>query len=95
MTPTATVETEILSRVIGAENPDFTPDAARSILRLQFVSSDRDRMNELAEKSRAGLLTEEESAELDAFLFVGSILDLLRSKARQTLSATSGSTDGG
>lgn len=91
MTPTA--ETEILSRVIGAENPDFTPAAARSILRLQFEAADRARMNELAEKSRAGILTKPEASQLDSYLFVGSILDLMQSRARQTLTASADEPD--
>jgi len=88
MSTTFPAETEILSRVIGRENPDFTAEVARSILRLDFDSSDIDRMDELAEKARAGTLSEEETTQLDAYLLVGSLLDLLQSKARQTLRAS-------
>jgi hypothetical protein len=94
MNSTITEESEILSRVIGSENPDFTPEVARAILRLRFDSSDRDRMNELAAKARSGLLTETESAQLEAYLSVGSILDLMQAKARKTLAAASNATDG-
>lgn len=94
MTPTATAETEILSRVIGAENPDFTPAAARSILRLKFEASDRVRMDELAEKSRTGTLSDIEATQLEAYLFVGSILDLMQSRARQTLAGNADGPDG-
>lgn len=42
-------------------------------------------MNELAEKNRAGELTAEEQTELHCYLRVGSLLDLLHSKARLSL----------
>ncbi|MGD9854693.1 MAG: hypothetical protein AB7U20_07050 [Planctomycetaceae bacterium] len=93
MNTTLAAESEILSRVIGTENPDFTPEVDRSILRLDFDPSDIDRMNELAERARGGTLSEEESSLLDAYLLIGSILDLLQSKARQTLIASSEATN--
>ncbi len=78
-------EAEILSRVIGPDNPSYTPDAARSILELQFVESDAERMNELAAKAREGSLTAEEEDQLHGYLFVGAMVDLLHSKARLSL----------
>ena len=87
---TLSPEAEILSRVIGPDNPSFTPDAARSILELQFADSDRDRMDELAAKARQGSLTVDEEKQLHGYLFVGSIVDLLHSKARLSLNQCDG-----
>jgi hypothetical protein len=42
-------------------------------------------MNVLAERAREGTLTPEESAELDSYLHVGSLVSLLQSKARRLL----------
>lgn len=78
-------ESEILTRVIGPENPNFTPDAARSILTLQFSDTDTDRMNELAAKAREGTLADEEQDQLHGYLFVGAMVDLMHSKARLSL----------
>jgi hypothetical protein len=78
-------ETEILSRVIGPENPDFTDEAARSILALRFSDADVERMNLLAAKAREGVLREEEESQLHAYLFVGTVVDLMHSKARLSL----------
>jgi len=86
MTQTAlSQETEILARVIGPENPTFTEEAAKSILSLGFSSPDIERMNALAAKARQGVLTEEEKSLLDAYLFVGSVVDLMHSKSRLSL----------
>jgi len=78
-------ETEILSRVIGPENPSFSAEAARSILALGFGDTDNERMNVLAAKARQGTLDEQEESLLDAYMFVGSVVDLMHSKARLSL----------
>jgi hypothetical protein len=80
---------EVISQIFSADNPDFTAQAAGIILGLGFNSSDRERMNELAAKSRAGRLTEVETEELEAYLFVGSLIDLIHAKARGTINAHS------
>jgi hypothetical protein len=74
--------TAILGRVLQAHTSSFTPEAARSILQLKFDQMDLDRMNILAEKNRLGMLTEAEQQELQSYLLVGHLLDLLHSKAR-------------
>lgn len=79
-------ETEILSRVIGPENPSFSDEAARSILALRFDDADIERMNALAAMARQGVLSPEEESQLDAYLFVGAVVDLMHSKARLSLS---------
>jgi len=80
--------TAILSRVFEAHASSFTPEAARSILQLKFDRIDIDRMNILAEKNRQGVLTEAEQQELQSYLLVGHLLDLLHSKARLALKHT-------
>lgn len=78
-------EAEILSRVIAPGEPTLPPDTATIILTFDFGREDRDRMNQLAEKARAGTLTVEEQAEIDCYERVGHFLSLLRSKARLSL----------
>ena len=80
--------TAILSRVLEAHASSFTPEAARSILRLKFDEIDTNRINILAEKNRCGMLTEAEQQELQNYLLVGHLLDLLHSKARLALKQT-------
>ncbi|MFV1969005.1 MAG: hypothetical protein ACC628_26595 [Pirellulaceae bacterium] len=87
-------ESEILSRVVGPENPGFTPEVARSILELRFSEADRERMNQLAAKARKGPLSGEEEAELHGYLFVGAMVDLMHSKARLSLRSCAAGSDG-
>lgn len=77
--------TAILARVIAPEKPTFSNDAAQQILSFDFTESDRKRMNDLAAKARAGTLSEQENQDLDNFLLVGHMLDLMHSKARMSL----------
>jgi len=84
-TMTTVNEAEILSRVIAPEAPTIPPDTARMILTFDFGQTDRERMNQLAEKAREGTLTVEEQAEIDCYERVGHFLSLLHAKARISL----------
>ncbi len=82
---TTTSEAAIFSRVLEPEKPMLSDDAARSILALDFAPADRERMNALAAKARAGALSPAEDEELENFLRVGDLLAIMQSKARRTL----------
>ena len=77
-------EMAIFRRVVDPEQPFFSPEAAAAILRLDFSPADRERMNALAEKNRAGALTPAEDAELASYIRVGQALGILQSKARRS-----------
>jgi uncharacterized protein YnzC (UPF0291/DUF896 family) len=83
-------EADILTEVVAPGSADLSPEAARSILALQFKPSAIQRMNELADKNNRGDLTEAERAEMDKYVRVGLFLDLFQAKARQSLSRTDG-----
>ena len=51
---------------------------------------DRERVQRLSGKASEGLLTPEESAELDSYLTVGSAREFLKAKARLSLRRASG-----
>jgi hypothetical protein len=78
----------ILARVIRPKDSDLTPAAAEAFLRFTFSQVDRDRMHELAIKNQDGILLDAERLEMEAYMQVGMILDLLQAKARLTLSQT-------
>ena len=82
---TVSQETEILSRVIAPDNPNLSSEAARSILALRFSDADNEQMNALAAKARQGDLDAQEESLLNAYLVVGSLVDLMHSKARLSL----------
>jgi hypothetical protein len=58
---------------------------AESILALDFGDHDSMRIAELSSKANEGALTEDEEAELEAYINVGDLLALWQSKARQAL----------
>jgi hypothetical protein len=78
-------EAEILARAIQPEAGGLTKDAARCIMAIKLPDADRDRVNELAAKARAGARTDQERSELDDYERIASLLQLLQSKARLSL----------
>jgi hypothetical protein len=78
-------EAAILTRIAGEDEPALSVAAARGILTLGFSTADKDRMHALAAKARAGALTADEHAEVEAYSRVGSLLGILKSKARRAL----------
>ena len=82
---TQTSEAAILSRVIRPDRGTWSKEAAESILRFDFPSTDIDQMNLLAAKARDGSLSSGELAELENYRRAGRLLELLQSKARLSL----------
>ncbi len=78
-------EAAILGRLIRPEQDDLSPEAARSILRLEFDEQDRARMHELAVRAQQGTLSAADEADLSSYRGVGRLLELMRSKARRSL----------
>jgi uncharacterized protein YnzC (UPF0291/DUF896 family) len=85
-TETKNTEGAIWTRIIGPKRTALSAEAARSILELSFPERDKLRMNELAAKARAGKLSTEEEEEVRNYSRVGSVLGILKSKARVSLS---------
>ena len=82
-------EAAILARLIESRS-EMNSHVARYLLSLDFQPEDVDRMNVLAARSRSGLLSPEEQAELDSYLHVGSLLTIMQSKARVYLKTHEG-----
>jgi hypothetical protein len=85
-------EAAIIARLTATNRSSFSPEAARGILAIRFGLADKHRMDTLAAKARGGTLTPEERAEAEAYSRVGSLLGILKSKARQALKSRNGST---
>ena len=88
-TATEVTETEIWVRAIQPDKGDLSPEAAREWLRLRLSNADMERIRELSQKADDGVLTPDEERELDTYLTVGSVLELLQAKARLSLSKSS------
>ncbi len=82
-------EGAIWSRLIGPQRPTLSAAVARSILELEFLPEDEARMRELGAKARMGSVTPAEQEEIENYSRVGSILGLMKSKARVSLKKNS------
>jgi hypothetical protein len=82
---TANPSAAILNRLIDPETADLSPQAARSLLRLDFPDEDQARVAELSAKAQTGALASDEREELDEYLRVADLLAILQSKARRSL----------
>ena len=78
-------EAAIWARLMESQPDDLTPEAAKYLLGFGFSESDRGRMQDLADKSEAGTLAEDEERELDSYLHIGNLLAVMQSKARLAL----------
>ena len=83
-------EAALWGRLFDPTSNELSTDVARYILTLSFPQADIDRMQELAEKARAGTLTLEEHIELDNYERVGHVLSLMKSKVRKVLKKVRG-----
>ncbi|RJP18658.1 MAG: hypothetical protein C4527_28745 [Candidatus Omnitrophota bacterium] len=79
---TANNEASILSRLFQVEDGNWSKEPAASILDIRFPAEDIQRMNDLAEKARQGLLDQKEEEELENYRHIGRLLELMKSKAR-------------
>ncbi len=80
-----TNEAAIVGRLIKPDQGDFSPEAARELLSLQFGPEDQTRMRELSLKAQDGTLTASEQAEVENYRRVGYWLGVLWSRARLSL----------
>jgi len=78
-------EASILSRAIDPDSGGWAPSVAQGILALTLSPPDRERMNELAAKSREGSLGSDEQLEIESYRQACRLLDLMKAKARLSL----------
>jgi hypothetical protein len=95
MQATYSTEGAIWSRLLQPAGETLSPEAARSILSLDFTPEDKDRMHDLAAKARAASLTAAEQEDIRNYERVGNLLALMKSKARQRLKRGSQSNGSG
>ena len=78
-------EVTILARVFDDEQGLLPAELARSLVDVEFSVRDRARMHDLAVRNQADALTPAEKEELHGFARAGTLLGILKSKARRTL----------
>jgi hypothetical protein len=82
---TSQSEITILARILGNDRGQLPPVMARYILRLGFSDRDKTRMHDLAVRNQDDALAPTEMEELLAYAKAGSLLSILKSKARRVL----------
>src|SRR5262249_55327501 len=83
-------EAAILARLIGPDEPTPSPAAAEANLTPGCSPADKERMHALAARARAAALTDDEQVEVEAYSRVGSLLGVLKSRARRALNRRGG-----
>jgi hypothetical protein len=83
--PIADYEVSILARVLGNDQEELPVEMARYLLALGFGQRDKDRMHELAVRNQDAALSATEQEELFAYAKAGTVLSILKSKARRVL----------
>jgi hypothetical protein len=78
-------EADILSELVDASRPTFSPQVAQDLLSLKFNADATNRIRDLLLKNSSGMITPAEKATLDNYLRVGEFLDLMQAKARVRL----------
>ena len=77
--------TSALDRILDPLLVVLTPEVAEKVSKLQADDKLQARLDELADKSNEGELTEEESREYDAYLRGLTMISVFQTKARALL----------
>ncbi|MCU0713517.1 MAG: DUF896 domain-containing protein [Pirellula sp.] len=85
--PSPTTSATILARALMANPREMSPELAAYIDSIELDPEDLKRVNELAIKVRAGLLTAEEEHELDEYRRIGRIIETLKLRAKTILNS--------
>jgi hypothetical protein len=78
-------EVTILARVLGNGEGQLPVKIARYLLTLGFSDDDKVRMHDLAIRNQDDALSPAEKDELRAYAKAGTLLSILKSKARRVL----------
>jgi hypothetical protein len=77
----SSTEAAIISRMIHPETGDLPNETAKALFRLSLDRSDLDRLHELVVKNQDGALTPAEKADLESYLRISFLVDLMHAKA--------------
>jgi len=79
-----------VDRLVGRLGDCLKAESARRVLALKADRKLRARVNYLADRCSAGLLTPEEQAEYNSYVKFGTFVAILKSNARQLLANAQG-----
>ena len=76
---------DVLRKVFDLTGHGMTRPLAEGIMELDFPEEEVARIDELNAKANEGTLTDDEQAELEAYINISDLLAYWQSKARQAL----------
>ena len=79
------VDVRILQMVVAPGEPTLSAPVARAVAALSFSADQEDEIHKLLDKHNAGTISPRELAELEGYTRVGNFLNLLKTKARSSL----------
>lgn len=82
---TAQTFSQLLARVIDPGRNELSHELAQYLAALRFPPEDQQRLKELAEKQRRVTLSEAEEAEMDSYIQVADLVEVLKAKALMAL----------
>src|SRR5262245_58724896 len=85
ITPNCVNEITILARILGNDQGALPASMARYILKRTFSASDKTRMHDLVTRNQDDDLSAVEKEELLAYAKAGTMLSILKSRARCAL----------
>lgn len=86
MTGMNATQTPVLDRLLAPVGDCLNRESASALVRLRADPEAQARVSELATKCNEGMLTAEERAEYEAYVWASSIIAVLQAKARALLS---------
>jgi hypothetical protein len=75
----------VLARLIRPNEDNLPADEAKALLNIRFDSHEFEHIHELVTKNQGDALTPAEKADLESYLRVSALIDLLHAKARRSL----------
>lgn len=83
---TTTQQSAIINEMLEPLTAALTPETAQLMANLKAKPSVERRVNALAEKCNEGTLSEAEQSEYEAYVRIGNVINILKARAKQTLS---------
>lgn len=83
--PNGQSEVRLLARLLSNDQGKLPPEMAHYVLNLSFSDRDKARMHDLAVRNQEDALDPVEKEELLAYTKAGTLLSILKSKARRSL----------
>ena len=77
-----------LARLLEPVGRSLTPDVARELVNLRADPTVQERLDELADKSTEGTLTDDERSEYETYIHAIDFISVLQAQARRLLKNT-------